>query len=129
MQPVTLKELEWIHDCVLLAMTYDATDPDGRAVTWTLRCPTDLGYPPWDGKELALVAVDVALLRHFAWGVDGRETVSAVNAGISSAAQESTMDARRAGVRFPEVEFTIGFGSGSYAEVICREVRIEVREG
>jgi hypothetical protein len=98
-------------------------------VTWTLRCPKDLGYPPWDGKELALVAVDVALLRHFAWGVDGRETVSAVNAGISSAAQESTMDARRAGVRFPEIEFTIGFSSGSCVEVICRGLGVIVREG
>lgn len=64
MQTVTLDELAWIHDCVLLNVVYDASSNAGRNVTWTMRCPNDLGYALWQGKIIELVAVDVAMLRH-----------------------------------------------------------------
>jgi len=126
MQKIIVDELAWIHDCVLLNVVYDASGDGGRTVKWTIRCPEDLGYAPWQGKDLVLIAVDVAMLRHFVWGVAGRETVDAIRPGISDAAQESTTDAREAGVRFPDVEFTMVMHTGSSMEVICSKVEIGV---
>jgi hypothetical protein len=128
MQTVTLDELAWIHDCVLLNVVYDASCDAGRNVTWTMRCPKDLGYVPWQDKILELIAVDVAMLRHFAWGVSGKETINAIRPGISNVAKESTMDAREAGVHFPDIEFTMDMHSGSSVEVICRNLQIRTRE-
>lgn len=124
MQTITVTELAWLHDCVLLNVVYDASSDAGRIVKWMIRCPEDLGYTPWQGRDLVLIAVDVAMLRHLAWGVAGRETVDAIRPGISDAAQESTMDAREAGVRFPEIEFTMVMHSGSSMEVICSKIEI-----
>lgn len=124
MQTVTLNDLAWIHDCVLLNVSYDASSDAGRTVKWTIRCPEDLGYAPWQGRDLVLIAVDVAMLRHIAWGVAGRETINAIRPGISDVAQESTMDAREAGVRFPAIEFTMDMHSGSSVEVICSKIEI-----
>ena len=124
MQTVTLDELAWIHDCVLLNVVYDASSDAGRNVTWSMHCPEDLGYTQWQGKTIELIAVDVAMLRHFAWSVAGKETINAIRPGISDAAKESTLDAREAGIRFPDVEFTIDMHSGSFVEVICSKLQI-----
>ena len=128
MPTVTLNELAWIHDCVLLNIVYDASGEAGRNVTCTMRCPGDLGYAPWQGKTLVLKAIDVAMFRHLGWGVAGMETISAIRPGISDAAQESTIDARTAGVRFPNIEFTMDMHSGSTMEVICSQLEIETDE-
>src|SRR5277367_1744931 len=108
MQAITMKDLEWLHDCVLLDVIYDASSDAGRLVKWRMRCPDDLGYTPWNGKELVLLALDVYMLQHIVWGfVAGPETIDAIRPGTSDATQESMMDARRAGIRFPDIEFTI----------------------
>jgi hypothetical protein len=127
MQPTTLKELEWIHDCVLLNVLYDASSDAGRSIKLVMRCPTDLGYAPWEGKRLQIVAADVALMKHVLWGVAGPETIDAIRSGVSDAVRESTMEARRMGARFPSLEFTISFSSGSAIELICQEVQVDVR--
>ena len=103
----TFKELEWLHDCDLLDIVFDTSDDAGRVVRWTLRCPEDLGYSPWNGKELVLVATDVAMFwYHIAWGVLGPETINGIQSGISDAARESVMDAYF-GTRFLEIELTM----------------------
>ena len=126
MQSTTLKELEWIHDCALLGVLYDASSDAGRSIKLTMRCPTDLGFAPWEGKNLQLVAVDIALMKLIVCGVAGPETIDAIRPGISKTVQESTMDARRMGVRFPRLEFTISFHSGSALEVICKDLQVDV---
>jgi hypothetical protein len=128
MQTVTLSELAWMHDCVLINIVYDASNDAGRNVTWTMRCPDDLGYASWEGKTIELTAVDVTMLRHFAWGVTGKETINAIRPGISDAAKDSTMDARNAGVCFPDVEFTMDMHTGSFVEVICSKLQIRAYE-
>jgi hypothetical protein len=128
MLTVTMSELAWIHDCVLLNILYDASSDAGRSVTWTIRCPEDLGHAVWQGKIIELIAVDVAMIRHFAWGVAGTETINAIRPGISDAATESTMDAREAGVRFPDIAFTIDMHSGSFVEVICSKLQLRTHE-
>jgi hypothetical protein len=126
MQPTTLKELGWIHDCALLSILYDTSSDAGQSIRLTMRCPTDLGYAPWEGKNLVLAAIDVAMSKHVVCGVAGPETIDAVRPGISAAVRESTMEARRMGVRFPSLEFTISLHSGSALEVICQELQVEV---
>jgi len=126
MQPTTLKELEWIHDCTVLSILYDTSSGADRSITVAMRCPTDLGYAPWEGKSLALSAMNVALSKHVVCGVVGPETVDAVRPGVSNAVREGTMEARRMGVRFPNLEFTISLHSGSAIEVICEKLQIHV---
>ncbi len=127
MQPTTLKELEWIHDCTLITVVYDASNDTSQSIKLTMRCPHDLGYSPWQGKTIQLVAVDVALVKYLVFGVAGAETIDAVRSGISKEAQESTLEARRMGVRFPSMECTICFHSGSVLEVICQELQVDVK--
>jgi hypothetical protein len=64
MQPATLKELEWLHDCDLLSVLYDTSGEPGQSIRLRMRCPADLGYTPWDGRILVLVAIDVAAAKH-----------------------------------------------------------------
>jgi hypothetical protein len=127
MQPTTLKELEWIHDCVLTSLLYDISNDAGRSLKLTMRCPEDLGYAPWNGKTLVLTAIDVAIGSFFVCSVEGPETIDAVRAGISSTVRESTTAARRMGARFPNLEFSVSFHSGSELEIICQEIQIDVR--
>jgi hypothetical protein len=127
MQPTTFEELEWIHDCTVLSLFFDTSSDAGRSIALTMRCPTDLGYAPWEGKKLVLAAIDVALSKHVLRGaVAGPETIDAIRAGVSTALRESTMKARQIGVRFPNLEFSISFHSGSSLEVICRELQVDV---
>lgn len=123
-----MNELAWIHGCVLLNVVYDASSDAGRIVKWSIRCSEDVDYTPWQGRDLVLIAVDVAMLKHIAWGVAGRETINAIRPGVSDAAQESAMDAREAGVRFPDIEFTMDMHSGSSVEVICSKLEIGTHE-
>jgi hypothetical protein len=91
-----------------------------------MRCPADLGYTPWDGRILVLVAIDVAAAKHIIHGVAGAETVDTVRPGISAGVRESTMAARQMGIRFPSLEFTISLHSGSSLEIICDGIQVEL---
>jgi len=91
-----------------------------------MRCPTDLGYAPWEGKNLVLAAIDVAVSKHVVCRVAGPETIDALRPGISGDLRESTMAARQMGMRFPNLEFTICFHSGSSLEVICQELQVDI---
>lgn len=115
-----------MHDCTLLSVFCDTSSDAGRSITLTMRCPTDLGYAPWEGKKLVLAAIDVAVSKHVLWGVAGPETIDAVRAGVSTGVRESIVEVRRTGVRFPNLELTISFHSGSALEVVCRELQVEV---
>jgi hypothetical protein len=127
MRSVTLKEIEWLHDCVLLGMSFDTSANGERLVTIRIRCPADLGYSLWDGKTLLLMATDVAFSRHVVWGyVAGPEVVDAIRPGVSDAVQESTIEARLRGAHFPKTEFTMTFVSGSVLEIICDSLQIDV---
>jgi hypothetical protein len=127
MPSTTLDELAWLHDSELLSIQYDTSMVDARSIRLSMRCPTDLGYPPWEGKHLVLTANDVAASTHLMYGVVGLETIDAVRAGVSPAFQSSTIEARRMGVRFPCLELTICLSSGSSLEIICRDLQVNVK--
>jgi hypothetical protein len=127
MQSITLQELEWIHDCVLFDVVYDAAKDSVRSVKLTMDCPRDLGYAPWEGKKLVLFANDVWLMNHTArGGIAGLEIIDAIRSGISNATQESTKEARRLGMQFPNVELSVSFTSGSEIEIICRTLEVDI---
>jgi hypothetical protein len=128
MESTTLKELEWLHDSIVFSVIYDASNSLGRMVKLAIRCPADLGFAPWEGKTLVLVATDVVVSKHVVWGwVTAPETIDAVRPGVTTAVRESTMEARRMGERLPNLEFTICFHSGSMLEVICRDIQVEIQ--
>lgn len=129
MQKVTIDELAWLHDCDLHSVAFEAASDGSRTVRWTISCPSDLGHAPWAGKDLVLVAIDVAMLRHFAWGTTGRETIDAIRPGVSRAAAETTRAPREAGMRFPDIQLTVDMHSGSSMEVICGGLEVGAREG
>jgi hypothetical protein len=127
MQSTTLEQLDWLHDSVVHNVVYDASGDSGRLVKLAIRCHAQSGYAPWEGKDLVLAAIDVAVSKHTVWGwVTAPETIDAIRPGVSAAVRDSTLEARRMGARLPNLEFTISFHSGSLLEVICRELQVEV---
>ena len=131
MRLTTLKELEWMHDSVVSSIVYDASASGGcRELRISMTCPSDLGYEPWAGKSVVLVATDVAALTQTVWGwVTAAETIDAIRPGVSAAFQKRTMPARKQGARYPELEFTASFHSGSVLEVICKDLQVRVEGG
>jgi hypothetical protein len=125
MRLTDLKELEWIHDCSLLDISYNNFAEAGCSIKITVRCPSDLGNLRWNGKILLLEAVEVAASSYVFWGTAGSETIDSISPGISSAFRESTMKARQMGVRFPSLEFIIRFTTGSALEIICENLQID----
>lgn len=124
-RPTSLDELKWWHDCTLIEMLYDASSERGRVLRWTVHCPEDLGYEPWNGRTLVLTAVNVAMLKHMMWAVAGPDTVDAVRPDTSNDMREKMAEAQRLGVRFPSIEFTMTMHSGSWMEVVCEKLEIE----
>jgi hypothetical protein len=117
----------WLHDCVVSSVVYEPIDQDTPSLSLHVECPGDLGYPPWEGKKLHIVASGLAMLKLVGWGVCGPDSINSVRAGVSAEARESTTEARRHATSFPSVEFTVALNSGAYIECICEHVRCEVK--
>jgi len=123
MQHTTIKELQWLHDSDVLNIEYDFTNEQAWSIRLTLRCPTDLGYVPWEGKVLVLLVADVIRSNYSVCGAIGPETFDRINPGISHMLQEDASQLGQSG----EYAFTITFISGSILEVICQELLVEIR--
>jgi hypothetical protein len=118
--------LEYLHDCVLLEMKYDAVSED-RKLSLLLKAPDDLGYAPWDGQQLSVTADDVYFLQSVMWGhVAGAETLDAWNEGISDATQQDLDRHTATGLKVPALKYTITFHSGSYLELVCEDIAVDV---
>ena len=127
MVPTTLKELGWLHDSVVLSVSYDASQAAGRLVKLAIRCHPDCGHAPWAGKNLSIAAVNVAVLKHVLWGwVTEPETIDSIRPGVSRAVEESTVESKRMGLLFPDLAFTVIFHSGSFLEVICQTLQVDI---
>jgi hypothetical protein len=50
MEPTTIEALEWLHDSVVLNVTYDASNDAGRLIKLAIRCHAGSGYAPWAGE-------------------------------------------------------------------------------
>jgi hypothetical protein len=123
----TLKELEWIHDCVVTKITYENESEKERSIRLEMECPFDLGYAPWQGKHLILIISGVAASKHIVWVIAGLDSIDSIRPGISEGLRPQMLEAIRAGGRFPSVECTVVFHSGSSLEVVCKGLQIEVK--
>ena len=126
MQPTTVDELEWIHACELLQLTYSAPGSGPRSIELTFDCPPELGHAPWQGKRLVLAAVDVFVSEHFMFAIANPESIDAIRPGISAQLRAKIAKAIEIGVVFPDIELTVTFHSGSSLELICRELVVRV---
>ncbi len=126
MQLTTLEELEWIHDCELLHLTYNAPGSGPRSIELTFDCHPDLGYAPWEGKRLVLVAVDVFASEHFVFAIANSESIDAIRPGVSLQLRERLATAIQMGVYFPDLAVTVSFSSGSSLQLICRHLMVGV---
>lgn len=124
MQPTTIKELQWLHDSDVLNIEYDFTNERAWSIRLTLSCPTDLGYAPWEGRVLVLLAADVVRSNHSVCSVVGSETFDQIDPGVSQTLQANASREGRSG----REAFTIAFISGSTLEVICQELLVEIKE-
>lgn len=93
MKPTTIEELAWIHDCDLLHLIYNAPGSGPRSIELTFDCPPDLGYAPWEGKRLVLVAAHVFVSEHFVFAIAGPESINAIRAGVSPQLRARIADA------------------------------------
>ena len=105
----TLMELQWLHDDTVLDISYGSA-PDGeRHIRLSLRCPSDSGYTPWQGRNLVLIANDVSLSQHLTVGNPTPETIDAVHPSISLQSRGIMDMAAQLGARPGSTELTISF--------------------
>ena len=126
MRETSLEELAWLHDCDVTKIAYDFIRDDEKSIALTMRCPDDLGYAPWEGKTLTLALVDVRASRQFLWSTHGSESLDAIRPGISDEMRQEILRATKLGARYPGLECTLVFHSGSWIESICRELQVDI---
>ena len=126
MQLTTLEELRWIHDCELLHLIYNAPGSGPRSIELTFDCPPDLGYAPWEGRRLVLVAVDILVSEHVVFAIANPESIDAIRPGVSAQLRERIAKAIQMGVRLPDLAVTVSFHSGSSLQLICRQLMVGV---
>jgi hypothetical protein len=127
MQLISLEDLGWLHDAVVFSIAYDASDESSRSVKLTMRCNDEAGYPPWNGKDLVLIAVDVAVMTFVGRGaIIGPETFDQAYARVSDTLHESVVESQRMYPEYPRLEFSMCFHSGSEIEIICKNLQVEV---
>ena len=112
MRLVTLKELEWIHYCALFTSRYIVLENSGRLLEVMIECHNDLGYVPWNGRQLRLSAMDVAFMKHVVHNVAGPETIDAILTGFADSDLENEIEANSYRA-MADVRFSICFHSGS----------------
>jgi|ERR1700722_15067311 hypothetical protein len=123
----TLAELGWIHDCVVSRISYDPFGDGGRSIEFEVSCPDDLGYPPWEGRNLIVVTGNVAVVKCMIWGwVNSPETIDAIRPGVSDSIKQDMTRASAAGARIPSLEFTVSLHSGSSFEIVCEKLFVQV---
>lgn len=127
MKAEVLENLDWLHDCELHEVRYDPSIPTDRTLVVELECPADLGFPEWEGRTLKLKACGVFLFKYTAWGhTSSIETLDAWDPGVSESTQMELQRQRAIGLAVPKLTFTVSFHSGSYFELVCKDISIEV---
>jgi hypothetical protein len=111
-----------LHDCELHDLRYDVAAPQERTLTLLVTCPEEV-----QGKLLRIHAAAVYLFRYTAWGhCMGKEVLNTWQAGVSPATQLELQRGQEVGLAVPGLTYTVTFQSGSYFELVCRDLGIEV---
>jgi len=120
--------LEYLHDAVVLEITYDLRNKDSRSITLHVNCAPDAGYPAWNGKQLIIRLESVVLLSFSAFGaVTGNERVNSWTTIVSDAVDAELRRLQSRGVDCSGVRFAIAFQSGSVLEGLCHRITAEER--
>jgi hypothetical protein len=126
MQEEDVRQLGWLHDAEVHSIVYDPS-PEACTLKLHVRCHDDAGYPPWNGRKLLLAANGLHAMTQSVWRCAGAtETIDGIRLGISAEFQASTDEARRRGIRFPSLELSICFHSGSEIEMICQAIEVRI---
>ena len=127
MDQTTAPALEYLHDCVLLEVKYDVTQPGVRKVIVSLQTPSDRGYPPWEGRDLYLAGSGAYLFRYVARGyMDGLETLDRWDLGVCEPTRQELARDEALGLRVPSLRFSVVFHSGSFCELVCEVLTVDV---
>jgi hypothetical protein len=114
-------DLESLHDCTLLGLDFDVSDPDERRLTLTLDSPAEM-----NGDRLRIRARGVFLFRCIAWGhAIGLESLNTWKDGVAPATRAELDRSRQAGLHVPASMYTICFHSGSVIELVCERLEYE----
>jgi hypothetical protein len=120
--------LEYLHDAIVLEVTYDLKDKESRSMMLSVNCEPDAGYPAWNGKQLSIRLESVVLLTFSAFGaVAGKERVNSWTATVSEAIDAELQRLQGLGVDCSGVRFAVAFQSGSVLEGLCQRITAEER--
>ena len=123
----TYGELDYLHDGELLDSTYAADDRGDRQVIMDIRVHKDAGKSDWDGRVLRIVLSGVYLFSCQRWGyVAGAEYVDAWYERVSETTESELERHQALGLRVPKLKFTVTISTGSWLEIVCESVSVEV---
>jgi hypothetical protein len=118
--------LEYLHDASVSEVVYDCKDNNSRNVTLSVTCPTDTGYPAWDGKRLSIRLESIVLLSFSAFGaVTGKERINAWTTCVSEPIESELRRLQGLGIDCSGVRFAVTFQSGSVLEGLCQSITAE----
>lgn len=116
-----------LHDCEVHDLRYDVSDPRERALVMIVDGPEDSSHSTLNGRPLRITATDVHLFRLTAWGhCLGKEVINVWREGVSPATEVELQRCRDAGLAVPALMMTVSFHSGSWFELVCKDIAIEV---
>jgi hypothetical protein len=120
--------LEYLHDAIVLEVTYDLKDKESRSMTLSVNCEPDAGYPAWNGKQLSIRLESVVLASFSVFGaVTGMEQINSWGTSVSEAMVSEIKRLQVAGCDCSGVRFAVVFQSGSVLEGLCQRITAEER--
>jgi hypothetical protein len=120
-----LSDLKWFHDCIVQAISFGWIPVTSLRIT--VACPHDLGRPDWDGRTVAIIADNIALLDYEMRMSSDGDSIDAIRAGTYSKNLESAIArSMKSGWQPSPRALTICFSSGSSIQLLCDATRVEV---
>lgn len=126
MNDLSLDRLASLHDSIVHQISYDATDAGAREVRISMTCPKKIGFAPWAGKHLILIAHDVLAMRHLVWTTADAERLNLITRTLSEEAKSQLRLLEHGNSRLVGNALTMVFHSGSSIEMICRDFAVQV---
>ena len=119
--------LEYLHDAVVLSISYHAEESRDRIILLVVTCDREAGYSPWEGKRLCIRLDDVIVANHYVFGaVAGQEQVNAWGTKLSASMEGEIQRIQATGINCTGIAFSLTFHTVSYLEGMCRRLFVEL---
>jgi hypothetical protein len=119
--------LEYLHDAVVLSISYRAEVIDCREILLRVTCDRESGYPTWEGQRLCVRLHDVIVANHYVFGaVTGQEQINAWGTRLSVSMGAEIQRIQAAGINCTGIAFSLTFHTGSHLEGMCRRLFVEL---